>query len=43
VAANGAETPEHLAVLKSMGCDLVQGFALAHPGDAAEIGNLLRG
>jgi EAL domain-containing protein (putative c-di-GMP-specific phosphodiesterase class I) len=43
VAANGAETPEHLAVLKSMGCDLVQGFALAHPGDAADIGNLLRG
>jgi EAL domain-containing protein (putative c-di-GMP-specific phosphodiesterase class I)/GGDEF domain-containing protein len=41
VAANGAETPDHLAVLKSMGCDLAQGFSLAHPGDAADIGELL--
>jgi EAL domain-containing protein (putative c-di-GMP-specific phosphodiesterase class I)/GGDEF domain-containing protein len=42
VAANGAETPDHLTVLKNMGCDLAQGFALAHPGDAAAIGELLR-
>lgn len=35
VAANGAETPDHLAVLKSMGCDLAQGFALARPCDDA--------
>lgn len=41
VAANGAETPDHLVVLKSMGCDLAQGFSLAHPGDAADIGELL--
>jgi EAL domain-containing protein (putative c-di-GMP-specific phosphodiesterase class I)/GGDEF domain-containing protein len=42
VAANGAETQDHLNVLKSMGCDLAQGFALAHPGDAVEIEELLR-
>ncbi len=42
VAANGAETPRHLAILNTMGCDLVQGFALARPGDAAEIGELLK-
>lgn len=41
VAASGAETPDHVTVLKSMGCDLAQGFALAHPGDAADIGELL--
>ena len=42
VAANGAETSDHLAVLKSMGCDLAQGFALARPCSAAAIGELLR-
>jgi EAL domain-containing protein (putative c-di-GMP-specific phosphodiesterase class I)/GGDEF domain-containing protein len=41
VAANGAETPDHLDVLKRLGCDLAQGFALARPGDAADIGELL--
>lgn len=41
VAANGAETPDHLAVLKSMGCDLAQGFALARPCDDADMGELL--
>jgi EAL domain-containing protein (putative c-di-GMP-specific phosphodiesterase class I)/GGDEF domain-containing protein len=40
VAANGAETADHLAVLKKMGCDLAQGFALARPGDAAEIAEI---
>jgi EAL domain-containing protein (putative c-di-GMP-specific phosphodiesterase class I) len=41
VAANGAETPDHLNVLKSMGCDLAQGFALARPCEAAVIGEIL--
>jgi predicted signal transduction protein with EAL and GGDEF domain len=41
VAANGAETPEHVAVLRSMGCDLAQGFALARPGKAEDIGEIL--
>jgi EAL domain-containing protein (putative c-di-GMP-specific phosphodiesterase class I) len=41
VAANGAETPNHLTVLKNMGCDLVQGFALTKPCTAAEIGELM--
>jgi EAL domain-containing protein (putative c-di-GMP-specific phosphodiesterase class I)/GGDEF domain-containing protein len=42
VAANGAETPDHLTALKSMGCDLAQGFALARPGDAGDIIQILR-
>jgi EAL domain-containing protein (putative c-di-GMP-specific phosphodiesterase class I)/GGDEF domain-containing protein len=41
VAANGAETPEHLAVLRSMGCDLAQGFALTRPSEAEAIGEIL--
>jgi EAL domain-containing protein (putative c-di-GMP-specific phosphodiesterase class I)/GGDEF domain-containing protein len=41
VAANGAETRDHLSVLKSIGCDLAQGFSLAQPCDAADIGKLL--
>ncbi len=41
VAANGVETTEHLSVLKRMGCDLAQGFALARPSDAAGIGELI--
>jgi EAL domain-containing protein (putative c-di-GMP-specific phosphodiesterase class I) len=31
VTAEGVETPEALALLQVMGCDLVQGFYLAHP------------
>jgi EAL domain-containing protein (putative c-di-GMP-specific phosphodiesterase class I)/GGDEF domain-containing protein len=41
VAANGAETPDHLGVLKSMGCDLAQGFSLARPCDAEDVGKIL--
>jgi EAL domain-containing protein (putative c-di-GMP-specific phosphodiesterase class I)/GGDEF domain-containing protein len=41
VAANGAETPDHLTILKHMGCDLVQGFALSEPGSPAQIGELM--
>jgi EAL domain-containing protein (putative c-di-GMP-specific phosphodiesterase class I) len=35
VGANGAETADHLAVLKNLGCDLAQGFALGQPCDFA--------
>ena len=41
VAANGVETSDQLAVLKNMGCDLAQGFALVQPSDAADIGEIL--
>jgi EAL domain-containing protein (putative c-di-GMP-specific phosphodiesterase class I)/GGDEF domain-containing protein len=41
VAANGAETPDHLAVLKNLGCDLAQGFALARPSNAGDMGEIL--
>lgn len=35
VVAEGIETPEHGAVLMRMGCDIAQGYAIAHamPGD----------
>ena len=41
VAANGVETSDQLAVLKNMGCDLAQGFAIVRPNDAADIGEIL--
>lgn len=37
VVAEGVETPEQLALLRDLGCDLVQGFHLARPMDAAEL------
>jgi EAL domain-containing protein (putative c-di-GMP-specific phosphodiesterase class I)/GGDEF domain-containing protein len=41
VAANGVETSEQLAVLKNLGCDLAQGFALVRPSAAPDIGEIL--
>jgi len=35
--AEGAETAEHLAVLREMGCTLVQGYAIAQPMPEAEL------
>jgi EAL domain-containing protein (putative c-di-GMP-specific phosphodiesterase class I) len=36
VCANGAETADHLAVLKELGCDSAQGFAFGRACDTAE-------
>ena len=36
VIAEGVETPEQLAVLRSLGCDHVQGYLLARPMPAAQ-------
>ncbi|MGE5514319.1 MAG: EAL domain-containing protein [Bacteroidota bacterium] len=41
VVAPGVETPEQLAFLSSFGCDRVQGFLLARPMPAAEMGEFL--
>jgi EAL domain-containing protein (putative c-di-GMP-specific phosphodiesterase class I)/GGDEF domain-containing protein len=41
VAANGVETSDQLAVLKDLGCDLAQGFALVQPCEAADICEIL--
>lgn len=37
VVAEGAETAEQLERLRELGCDLVQGFAIARPMPADEL------
>lgn len=39
--AEGAETEEQVALLQSLGCDEIQGFALARPMSATELANRL--
>jgi EAL domain-containing protein (putative c-di-GMP-specific phosphodiesterase class I) len=39
--AEGIETPEQLAQLRAMECDMAQGFYFARPSPAAAIGELL--
>ncbi|HYN74025.1 MAG TPA: EAL domain-containing protein, partial [Nakamurella sp.] len=41
VVAEGVELPEHAQVLRSLGCELVQGFLYAHPAPAADFDRLL--
>jgi EAL domain-containing protein (putative c-di-GMP-specific phosphodiesterase class I) len=41
--AEGIESDEQLRTLRTLGCDLAQGFAFAHPAPAAEIEALLAG
>jgi len=43
VVAEGVETPDQLAALQDMGCDLVQGFHFARPSPADQIPGLLAG
>ncbi len=42
VIAEGVERPEQLAILRSLGCEVVQGFLFSHPLDVAEAAALLR-
>jgi EAL domain-containing protein (putative c-di-GMP-specific phosphodiesterase class I) len=37
VTAEGVETVEQLAALRALGCDLVQGYLMAHPLDPGEL------
>jgi EAL domain-containing protein (putative c-di-GMP-specific phosphodiesterase class I)/GGDEF domain-containing protein len=37
VTAEGVDTPEALALLQVMGCDMVQGFLISHPLPIAEL------
>ncbi|MFC3072879.1 bifunctional diguanylate cyclase/phosphodiesterase [Shinella pollutisoli] len=37
VVAEGVETPSHVAILRDLGCDVLQGYALARPIPAAAI------
>lgn len=41
VVAEGVETPEQLAVLRRLNCDIVQGFLLARPMPASQFATLL--
>jgi diguanylate cyclase (GGDEF)-like protein/PAS domain S-box-containing protein len=43
VTAEGVETTEHVHILGDLGCDRLQGFALARPMRAADIPNFIRG
>ncbi len=40
--AEGVETPEQLDLLRTLGCDLAQGYGIARPMDAAQAGQWLR-
>jgi diguanylate cyclase (GGDEF)-like protein len=42
VVAEGVETVEELDLLRSLGCDLVQGYLLARPIPATDLGNMLQ-
>ena len=42
VLAEGVETPEQLAFLKSQGCDMYQGYLMSPPVPADEFEQLLR-
>ena len=35
--AEGVETAEHLQMVREAGCDLAQGYLLAHPMPASEV------
>lgn len=37
VTAEGVETAEQLNILRAMGCDLIQGYLLAHPLEAGDL------
>jgi diguanylate cyclase (GGDEF)-like protein len=42
VVGEGVETPEHVRILRDMGCEILQGFALARPMPASELPGFLR-
>jgi diguanylate cyclase (GGDEF)-like protein len=41
VVAEGVETMEHAAILRDLGCDILQGFAFAKPLNAADLETFL--
>ena len=42
VVAEGVETMEHAAILRDLGCDILQGYAFCRPLAAADLENFLR-
>jgi diguanylate cyclase (GGDEF)-like protein/PAS domain S-box-containing protein len=43
VVAEGVETPAHVAIMRELGCDILQGYALARPMPAHAIPDFVRG
>jgi EAL domain-containing protein (putative c-di-GMP-specific phosphodiesterase class I) len=41
VVAEGVEEPECLAYLRSIGCDMAQGYLISHPLSASDLLELL--
>jgi EAL domain-containing protein (putative c-di-GMP-specific phosphodiesterase class I) len=42
VVAEGVETMQHARILKELGCDMLQGFALGRAMSAAELKTFIR-
>jgi diguanylate cyclase (GGDEF)-like protein/PAS domain S-box-containing protein len=42
VVAEGVETPAHVAIMRELGCDILQGYALARPMPAQAIPDFVR-
>jgi len=42
VVAEGVETPAHVAIMRDLGCDILQGYALARPMPASAIPDFVR-
>ncbi|MFZ3582844.1 putative bifunctional diguanylate cyclase/phosphodiesterase [Loktanella sp. DJP18] len=42
VIAEGVETPAHVAILRELACDYLQGYALGYPMEAAKLADLIR-
>ncbi len=42
VVAEGVETPAHVAIMRDLGCDILQGYALARPMPAEAIPDFVR-
>ncbi len=42
VVAEGVETPAHVAIMRDLGCDILQGYALARPMPAQAIPDFVR-
>ena len=41
IIAEGVETSEHGKLLRRLGCDTLQGYAIAHPVSATDLGTRL--
>ncbi|MCR6499587.1 EAL domain-containing protein [Shinella sp. CPCC 101442] len=42
VVAEGVETPAHVAIMRDLGCDILQGYALARPMPAHAVADFVR-